>query len=295
MKMTLGNAPVSWGVDYANDPRNPPWQQVMNEIGEAGFDHTELGPYGYYPVDPGRLRREFDARGLTVVAGLAFEPLHEPDQREWILEGVRSTIALLAGVGGTIFFIIDKISPERIAAAGRRDKRVELDRVRFDGMIRTIELIADLALSRGIQPVIHQHAACFIEYEDEFEAVLAALDPAKVGICLDTGHMTYAGIDPVAFYRRHADRVRYLHFKDIDPSVHEQVLRDGLSFHEAIAAGIFVPLGKGVVRWREFAQALAAGNYHGAATVEQDIDPRVSFTPLADAKASLAFLRTAGF
>ena len=52
MSINLANAPVSWGVDYAEDPKNPPWEKVMTEIADAGYRHTELGPYGYYPTDP---------------------------------------------------------------------------------------------------------------------------------------------------------------------------------------------------------------------------------------------------
>ena len=295
MQVKLANAPVSWGVDYADHPENPPWPRVMSEIREAGYRYTELGPYGYYPTDPDRLREEFAARGLTVVAGLVFEALHERSKRDAILASVEPTLRLLSAVGGKQLFIIDRISPERIATAGRRDARTRLDAPRFRAMIDLIEAIAGLALGFGVQSVIHQHAGCYIEYEDELESVLAALDPAKVGLCLDTGHMTYAGIDPIAFYRRHIARVWYLHFKDIDPAVHARVLREKISFHGAIEAKIFVPLGKGIVRWPELAQALAVGGYGGAATVEQDIDPATSFTPLQDAKASLAFLRSVGF
>ena len=64
MSINLANAPVSWGVDYAEDPKNPPWEKVMTEIADAGYRYTELGPYGYYPTDPARLRAEFERRGL---------------------------------------------------------------------------------------------------------------------------------------------------------------------------------------------------------------------------------------
>ena len=103
-----------------------------------------------------------------------------------------------------------------MATAGRSDLGERLDPARFRHMVDLIDRIADLALAQGITPVIHQHAGCYIEFEDEIERVMAALDPERVGLCIDTGHMAYAGIDPVAFYERHAPRVKYFHFKDID-------------------------------------------------------------------------------
>jgi inosose dehydratase len=291
----LANAPVSWGVDYADDPKNPPWARVMDEIAQAGYAFTELGPYGYYPTDPARLKDAFAARGLTVVAGFVFQVLHDPAQAEATLDVARRTVGLLAAVGGTRLVTIDHISPERIATAGRGDLAPRLDPARFRHMVDLIDRIADIALEQGVTPVVHQHAGCYIEFEDEIEAVAAALDPAKVGLCVDTGHMAYAGIDPVAFYERHAPRVRHFHFKDIDRAIHARALAERTPFLDAVAGKIFAPLGRGVVRWAELARSLAAHGYDGAATVEQDIDPTVSLNPIEDARTSLATLRSVGF
>jgi inosose dehydratase len=295
MKIKLANAPVSWGVDYPDDPKNPPWQKVMGEIAQAGFAFTELGPYGYYPTDPGRLRQEFAERGLTVVAGFVFQTLHDPAKSAEVLEVADRTVRLLAAVGGKHLVTIDHISPERMATAGRSDLGMRLDPTRFQHMVDLIDRIADLALARGITPAIHQHAGCYIEFEDEIERMMAALDPERVGLCIDTGHMAYAGIDPVAFYERHAPRVKYFHFKDINRKVHAHVLADRIPFLDAVAQKIFALLGKGVVRWPALAEALSRGGYDGAATIEQDIDPTVSLDPLSDARASLAYLRSVGF
>ena len=295
MTIKLANAPVSWGVDYPDDPNNPPWTTVMDGIAEAGYRYTELGPYGYYPTDPQRLKAEFSSRNLTVVAGFVFQPLHEAARADHVLDVATRTVDLLSAVGGDRLVTIDHISAARMATAGRADLAQRLDRVRFAGMIDLIDRIADIALAKGVTPVIHQHAGCYIEFEDEIEAVAAALDPAKVGLCLDTGHMAYAGIDPVRFYRDHADRVAYFHFKDIDPTVHRRVLADTVPFLDAVALDVFCPMGRGVVDWPALSRAIGEAGYQGAATVEQDIDPTVSFDPLQNAKTSLAYLQSVGF
>ncbi len=295
MKIKLANAPVSWGVDYADDPRNPPWPKVMSEIAAAGYAYTELGPYGYYPTDPESLRGELDKRGLVVVAGFLFQPLHEPGAADRVIDVAKRTIDLLAAVGGRHLVTIDHISEERMATAGRSDLAKRLDRARLDHMIGLVERLADLALAKNIVPVIHQHAGCYIEFEDELEGLLSRLDAERVGICIDTGHLSYAGIEPVAFYNRHGERVRYFHFKDIDAAVHARVLRDRIPFLKAVEAKVFCPLDRGVVDWRGLAQALNQRGYDGAATIEQDIDPAISLSPQADATASLAYLRSVGF
>ncbi|QFI68728.1 TIM barrel protein [Sinorhizobium alkalisoli] len=295
MHVKLANAPVSWGVDYADDPKNPPWHKVMDEIAEAGYSHTELGPYGFYPTDPKKLANEFLSRGLTVAAGFVFQILHDPANTDAVLENTARTVELLSAVGGRYLVTIDHISEERMATAGRRDFAKKLSDSQFEHMIGLIDRIADIALASGVKPVVHQHAGCYIEFEDEIEGVLQRLDAERVGICIDTGHMAYAGIDPVAFYERHAKRVQYFHFKDIDPDVHKRVLAEKIPFLAAVEQKIFCPMGAGVVDWEKLANAIKTLGYNGAATIEQDIDPTLSFDPLGDARKSLAYLKSVGF
>lgn len=295
MTIKLANAPVSWGVDYPNDAKNPPWPKVMSEIAEAGFAYTELGPYGYYPPDPVRLMEEFNRRGLTVTAAFVFQELHDPSKRDHVLGVAEKTIRLLSAIGGRHLVTIDHISKSRMATAGRPDKAERLDRIRQRHMIDMIRRIAELAHSFGIEPVIHQHAGCYIEFEPEVEAILDRIPKSEVGLCLDTGHMAYAGIDPVAFYRSHASRVHYFHFKDIDPKIHHDVVSNSIPFLDAVAMKVFCPMGRGVVDWKAMAIETQRNSYEGAATIEQDIDPLISLKPIEDARASLVYLRSVGF
>ena len=55
MQVRIANAPVSWGVFYGDDPTNPPWAKVLDEIAATGHRWTELGPIGFLPEDPGQL------------------------------------------------------------------------------------------------------------------------------------------------------------------------------------------------------------------------------------------------
>nr|MCU0803379.1 myo-inositol catabolism protein [Paracoccaceae bacterium] len=48
----IGNAPCSWGVEWADDPRNPTWQKVLGDCAAAGYKGIELGPIGFMPEDP---------------------------------------------------------------------------------------------------------------------------------------------------------------------------------------------------------------------------------------------------
>ena len=295
MKVCLSNSPVSWGVDYADDPKNPPWVTVLDGIAAAGYLWTELGPYGYLPTDSTSLRAELGKRGLSLTAGVLFQPLNDPSKTSAIITLAEQNIDLLSMVGGRYLVMIDMLCEPRMSTAGRRDLAERLEPSRFYHMLDLFDRIADLALAKGLVPVIHPHAGTYIEFEDEIEDVLVKLDAKKIGLCIDTGHMVYAGVDLLSFYHRHANRVKYLHLKDINPAVHADALRDRKSFYAAVADRIFCPLGQGVVKWREFAAALDEKDYDGAATVEQDVNPEETSESIQDSENSLMFLQSMGF
>jgi inosose dehydratase len=115
-----------------------------------------------------------------------------------------------------------------------------------------------------------------------------------VGICIDTGHSAYAGIDPAAMIRRYGSRVRHMHFKDIDPAVREACLAGHVDFFAAVARQIFCPLGEGMVDFAGVRKALADIGYAGLIVVEQDVDPAGDASPADNAKASFRFLASAG-
>ena len=68
-RLLLGSCPDSWGVWFADDPRQTPWHRFLDELAAVGYTYLELGPYGYLPTDPARLRDEVGRRGLTVAGG----------------------------------------------------------------------------------------------------------------------------------------------------------------------------------------------------------------------------------
>ena len=56
VNVKIGSAPDSWGVWFAEDPKQIPWQRFLDEVAEAGYEWIELGPYGYLPTDLNTLR-----------------------------------------------------------------------------------------------------------------------------------------------------------------------------------------------------------------------------------------------
>ncbi|HEY0521216.1 MAG TPA: TIM barrel protein [Ilumatobacteraceae bacterium] len=293
MGIQLANGPVSWGVDLPDKPGAPPWQEVFDEISEAGYTLCELGPLGYLPDDNDRVRAELAARGLGVAGSYIFEPMHDRDRHDDINVTTERTCERIAALGGKYLVVIDMVSHERGATAGRSAAAHRLAGSEYEVLLSGIRQASSIAIKHGLTPVLHQHCGTYVEFEDEVDRLLDDTIDDGLQLCIDTGHYIYAGVDPVRFFVEHRDRTAYLHFKDINPIVHQKVLSDGVAFFDAISLGIFCPVGQGMVDFGAFAAALESG-FAGPGTIEQDRDFRSTTTALEDAKASLDYLRGIG-
>ncbi|MBV8342319.1 MAG: TIM barrel protein [Gammaproteobacteria bacterium] len=295
MNLSIGNAPCSWGVEFFDDPRNPPWTRVLDEAKNAGYRGIELGPLGYMPEDPAILGPALAERGLTLIGAVLFRPFHDPVRWQEIEAATYRTCRALTAHGARNLVLIDSISPRRAPTAGRSQEAERLrgaDRAGLHSRLRTVAKIGSEEFGLGV--TMHAHAAGFVEFEDELEDILDSIAPELLGVCLDTGHSIYAGFDPVAFYRRHSGRVSYLHFKDVDEHVLRQAIANRTGFYDACAQGVFCNLGDGVVDFDAFKAALVAADFSGWGTVEQDRDPTGARSTLADAAANLSYLKSAG-
>ena len=95
MAIMIGNAPCSWGVEFADDPRNPSWQRVLDECAAAGYKGIELGPIGFMPEDPSRLGDALAARDLTLIGGVVFRPFHDKAQWHDVVDAAKRTCKAL--------------------------------------------------------------------------------------------------------------------------------------------------------------------------------------------------------
>ena len=88
--------------------------------------------------------------------------------------------------------------------------------------------------------MFHPHADAHVDREDRIGRFLELTDPATVSLCLDTGHVAYAGGDNRAIVAKHPDRIGYVHLKSFSPDVLARVRAEGMSFADAVKNGAMV-------------------------------------------------------
>ncbi len=301
MRVRLGSAPVSWGVWFASDPNQPPWQQFLDEVTQAGYEWIELGPFGYLPTDLPTLRRELDARSLKVsgaaIEGILYDPAGWPNTRSLgpstLAEQLQGYGPLLAELGAKFLLLIDNTYTEM--RTGEPIAPAELNQSQWQRLIDTTHRVAETAHEKyGLELLFHPETESHVESEAQIEALLDATDPELVSLCLGIGHHANCGGDPVAFMRKHHKRIPYVHLKSIDSEVRARAQAEDIPFAPAVAMGLFCEPARGAVDFLGFRDALREVQYDGWAIVEHDMYPAPFDRPFPIARRTRAYLQEIG-
>jgi inosose dehydratase len=189
--------------------------------------------------------------------------------------------------------LADEMSNARMAVSGRVDEsRDGMSEQQWDGAAQILGRISEACNELGLSAVFHHHAGTFVETPQEVERLCESTDPDLLGLCLDTGHYSFGGGNPVEAVRLYGDRIRHLHLKDVQLPVLEAARRDRVGFLEAVRRGVFCELGEGAVDLNTVIQEMTAGGYSEWAIVEQDVDTRnMSVKPFESALHSRQYLK----
>src|SRR3954468_13610615 len=96
----LAGGPVSWGVDFADAPGNPPHEDVLAGIAAAGLRWMELGPVGYVPpAAPAE-------HGLRAVGTFVFDAFASGNDA--VLVAVDAALDAIVAAGGSLLVLIDR-------------------------------------------------------------------------------------------------------------------------------------------------------------------------------------------
>lgn len=284
--MKLAGAPITWGVcevpgwGYQLDP-----EIVLGEMSSLGLEATELGPEGFLPHEPGRLRKLVDRHGLALVGGFVPVVMHDADRVEANVAAALRQADLLAAAGAEVLVLA--------AASGVSgyDTNRRLSDHEWQVLATTLSRMAAAAAERGLVATLHPHVGTMIETPADIERLLNTSD---VPLCLDTGHVAVGGGDPAALAEGAADRIRHVHLKDVDLEVASRLRAGEIGYREAVAGGLYRPLGEGDIDVRRIIDSLERAGYRGWYVLEQDMvlsGPTEMPTPGRVATArSMAFL-----
>lgn len=288
----IATAPCSWGVWYADGtPSGTPFEVFLDQAAQAGYKALELGPDGYLPTDEGKLREELAKRNLEVCAGTACYQFDKGTSFADFRPRVQALCQRLSALGAKYLVTMDESDVGLYS-----EKKENLSAAEWTAFLTKIKDMGNYTKNEfGIEVVYHPHIKTMIEYESE---IIRLMDFTGLNLCFDTGHHAYDNGngqkgDPSApaFMRRFADRIAYLHFKQVDGAVYKKVMDEHIDSDTAFDINVMCDIPDGIIDFTEIKQVIDEINFNGIAVVESDMPRATTEQAFASAKRNLNYLR----
>jgi inosose dehydratase len=280
---------------YADPTFRAEYPGVLAQIGEAGFGAVmmevlatqTLQDYARMVEESGlALAPGYASIGIPADHGVRLEP-GSAERVHWF-DGVRRKAEESNYCGLSTVFLAPEVSWEEGFLRTRDAVAVGagFDQGRLDRQIEFLAEAADVLRAEGIRAGLHNHVGTWIETADEIEQTLAAIPADVLGVSFDLGHLAWAGIDPEAMLRRHAERVLDLHLKDLELGVAAASRAEPTPYQVAADRGLFREPGLGGMDLPGILAALP-DDFGGWVIVEVD---KASMDPFESAKTSWAWV-----
>lgn len=270
--MRIGYTGWTWDIDERRDwaPFNEfhkqNFEQFLREVSNLGYQTVENFSFiaDYYADDVDGFKK------VVADYGLKFENLYFyfSNDPEKDYEAAKKYIAFAQEVGAT-HMNMQAVMWKDQPFTRPTDKAAVLD------YAKRSNIIGEWCTKAGIKACMHPHANTAIFHEDQIDLFVENTDPRYVYLCLDTAHLTLAGMNAAAIAKKYGKRVGYVHLKDIDPDENA---------HPEWPMRRFLPLGYGCIDFKGFVNALKEEGYDGILCVELDYQPVCNYKSAMDSR-----------
>jgi inosose dehydratase len=260
---------------------------LLERVAQAGFDAIQLDvPEG---LDATAYATALTEHGLVPAPGYLSMPLDDVGARPDFVSSAEQLAALHAELGLTEMFVSGNMSRDapRVLRPAHGSER---DDARLERIAESLQLVGEATQRHGVASCVHPHVGTWIEVEEEIDRLLEQLDADVVALGPDTGHLAWAGADPLAIARRYSDRIRAIHIKDIRLAVAERHRGDDASYRDVVRDGLWVEPGRGDL---DFQAILAQLRPELCSWAIVEVDKPDLATPEESLAASAAWARDA--
>jgi len=285
----LAMAPIGWTNDDMPDLGGGiPFEQCVSEMALAGYTGSEVG--NKYPKDTHELASALNLRGLQI-CNQWFSSFLTTSAYEEVEKAFRAQLGFLKAMGARV------IGPaeQGFSIQGRIDVPVLTNKPCFsdeqwEALTKGLNKLGRIASDNGFRMCYHHHMGTGCQTMADVDRLLEATDPRYVWLLFDSGHFSFSGEDPVVALSRYIKRVGHVHLKDVRRGVLETVRSEGLSFLDAVRAGVFTVPGDGDIDFPSIFTILNDVGYQGWMVVEAEQDPAKA-NPLEYALKAREYIR----
>ena len=287
-KVSLGIAPIAWTNDDMPDlGKENTFEQCVSEMALAGFTGSEVG--GKYPADTAVLKKALDLRGIRICnqwfSSFLISKPYEDTEKEFIkaTDFLREMGAKVIGVSEQSYSIQGKM--EQPVWEGK----YIMDDQEWKLLAEGLNKLGKIAKDKGMTLTFHHHMGTVVQTEEEIDRFMEMVDPELVFLLFDSGHLSFAGIDPEKVLKKYVNRVKHVHLKDIRREMVEKSRNERWSFLKGFREGVFTVPGDGDVDFAPIFRILEEAGYEGWVVVEAEQDPAKA-NPLEYAKKARVYI-----
>ena len=266
----IGYTTNTRGADPATTWATDPFKGFA-EAHQVGFHYVEAfatALYQFYPDDAAGLKKRIDAIGVkfaAVTGGARGGSTHfeDPAQRQAVIDNHLGVVRFSKKFG---------CDHQKTNLGVRRPEGATPEDLK--NIAETLEILGRRSLEEeGIPFGVHAHLGSQLQSQNEIDYVMAHTDPKHVRFVLDTGHITMAGMDPIALAKRLGHRVVEFHLKDTKPQDRGGTKNVPGREHDQLKDPYFFPLGNGGVDFPALKAHLDSIEWKGFLVVELDTSP----------------------
>lgn len=273
MTARIGINPLTWSNDdLPSLGADNSLELCLTEARAAGYDGVELGHK--FPREARVLGPILENHGLALVSGWYSSRLLERDV-DAELEAMQPHFDLLKSLGSDVMVVAEVTGCTHGQLTTRLTRRPHLAPQRWAEFGARMTQLAERMRERGMRLAYHHHMGTVVQSGADIDRLMQHTG-AAVELLLDTGHLTFAGDDPLRVAAAYRERIAHVHCKDVRRAVLERCLNRDTSFLEAVLQGVFTVPGDGCVNYPKLAPLLAEAGYAGWWVVEAEQDPAVA-------------------
>ncbi len=268
----LGIAPIAWTNDDMPDlGKENTFEQCISEMALAGFTGCEVG--NKYPRNTSVLSKALKIRGLKIASAwfssfLTTKPLQET------IDAFIEHRDFLCAMGAKVVVVSEQgHSVQGQVKTPIFAKKPYFTEDEWNKLATGLNKLGELAKEKDMNVVYHHHMGTGVQTAVEIDKLMEMTDPALVSLLFDSGHLVYSGENHLAVLRKHVDRIKHVHLKDIRIEKVQEVKEKQLSFLEGVRLGTFTVPGDGSIDFMPIFEILAKARYQGWFVVEAEQDP----------------------
>lgn len=272
MTVKIGISLVAWQNDDLPElTKDYTTEGAMEDAAKIGYSGVERGRR--MPADTEGLHDYLDRYGVALCGGWCSGNLMVATVEEE-REAIRQQVEQFAALDAPCIVYAECSNSIQGAQDTPVSRRPKLTRDEVMSYAAKLSEVAKWARDKGVDLSYHHHMGAMVQDAEDIDWLMEGSSD-DLTLLYDTGHLHFAGADPVAVLDKWGHRVHHVHFKDVRQPVLDWVNAEDKSFLDGVAAGVYSVPGdsEGCIDFQAITDKLKTMDYKGWIVVEAEQDP----------------------